>query len=72
MEDLCYLQSEKISVVVLKINTFLQKKLPLALDCRQSKYFLQIYNIHIFSIFDVVSAVPFPKAPASCGKKILK
>ena len=34
-------------------------KLQLALDCRQSKYSLQIYNIHIFSILDVAFAVPF-------------
>ena len=54
-----------------KINAFLQKNLPLVLDCRQSRYSLKIYNIHIFfSILGVVFAVPllFTKAPASCGK----
>ena len=29
------------------------KKLPLALDCRHSKYSQQIYSIHIFSILGV-------------------
>ena len=35
------------------------KKLPLSLDCRQSKYSLWIYNIHILSILGVAFAVPF-------------
>ena len=54
-----------------KISAFLQKNLPLVLDCRQSRYSLKIYNIHIFfSILGVVFAVPllFTKASASCGK----
>ena len=35
------------------------KKLPLALDCRQIKFSLWIYNIHIFSILGVAFAVSF-------------
>ena len=35
------------------------KKLPLSLDCRQSKYSLWIYNTHILSILGVAFAVPF-------------
>ena len=48
------------------------KKLPLALDCWQSKYSQQIYNIHIFQfwvwLLRLLSML-FPKAPASCYKK---
>ena len=42
---LCSLQSEKIRVIVLQKSIRVSKKLPLALDCRQSKYSLQIFNI---------------------------
>ena len=35
------------------------KKLALALDCRQIKFSLWIYNIHIFSILGVAFAVSF-------------
>ena len=35
------------------------KKLPLALDCKQSKYSQQTYNMHIFLILDVAFAVLF-------------
>ena len=43
---LCYLQNNKIWVVVL-----FGKKLSLALTCRQSKYSLYIYNMHIFQFW---------------------
>ena len=36
------------------------QKLPLALDCRQSKYSLYISNIYIFSILGVAFAALFP------------
>ena len=35
------------------------KKLPLVLDCGQSKYYLEKFNIYIFSILGVAFAVPF-------------
>ena len=35
------------------------KKLPLALDCKQGKYSLLLYNIHIFSILGVHFPVHF-------------
>ena len=44
----CYLQSKKTCVVFSTKLIHVCKKLPLALDCRQSKYSQQIYNIHIF------------------------
>ena len=51
------------------------KKLPLALDCGQGNIFSK-YIIYIFFNFgrDFYGSFPmlFPKAPASCCKKILK
>ena len=35
------------------------KKLPLVLDCGQTKYYLEKFNIYIFSILGVAFAVPF-------------
>ena len=61
---------EKLSCCSTKLIHFC-KKLPFALVCRHSKYSLQIYNIHIFSILGVAFAVPFPKAPVSGGIRIL-
>ena len=49
------------------------KKLSLALACRQSRYSLWIYNIHIFFNFGSglcgSFSMLFRKAQASCGKK---
>ena len=41
-----------------KLTHFCKKPL-LALDCRQSKYYLLIYNIYVFSIFGVAFSFPF-------------
>ena len=64
---LCYLQNYQMlpsklqniwSHYPTKLIHF-SKKLPPELYCRQSKYFLLIYNIYILSISGVVFAVPF-------------
>ena len=47
------------------------EKLPLALDCKESKYSQYIYNIHIFQFWrGLCGLFPllFPKASASCCK----
>ena len=54
------------------------KKLPLALDCRQSKYSLLIFNIYIYIFFNLGHgfcgsfSMLFPEAPVYCDKGILK
>ena len=67
------LKWENLSLCSTK-SMYFCKKLPLALGCRQNKYSLLMYNIHILPISKISSFcssfyVLFPKAPASCGKK---
>ena len=48
------------------------KKVPLALDCRQSKYSHVVYNLKFFNFghcFCSSFPILFPKSPASCWKK---
>ena len=56
---LCYLQSEKNLSRCSTKFVHVCKKLPLALNCKQSKYYWQIYNAHISSILGVALVVPF-------------
>ena len=68
-------ERENVSRCSTKLIHFGQKLL-LALDCRQSKYSLEIHNIHIFFNFGHgfcgSFSILFPKASASGGKEVLK
>ena len=49
----------KLESFFYKMKPCLQK-LPLALDCRQNKYSLQIFNIHMPSVLGLAFVVLFP------------
>ena len=61
---------ENLSRCSKKFNTCLEKKLPLAMDCRQSKHSQIIYIFFNFGCgFCGFFPILFPKAPASFWKK---